>query len=218
VHAETPLSAGPQDSSWLAVDIGGSDPTRRPRITLAGEIDTLSAPAVHKAVLDLLRRRLPRRIEIDLHRVTFLDSTGIRTFCGSPDCSTTSACPNDKPPAAADRTRRSSTAPSSSRASAETSTNPDAKSPGGAPPRHRPHDLERLFAPPAASARSSTSCCHPPASRAPRGPAAPRARRPDRADPRRGVHRVPTGSRARGDAEPAHPLRPPADQRLGSAP
>lgn len=80
MYTETPLSPAPQDFSRLGVDVHDNAQTQRQRITVTGEMDTVSAPAVHKAVIELLRRRRPTRIEIDLRSVTFLDSAGIRTL------------------------------------------------------------------------------------------------------------------------------------------
>jgi anti-anti-sigma factor len=75
-------SRGPahQDQSPLlvAVDPGGEKHVRR--ITVAGEMDAVSAPALREAVSDMLRQQRPGRIEIGLRGVTFLDSAGIRSL------------------------------------------------------------------------------------------------------------------------------------------
>jgi anti-anti-sigma factor len=63
----------------LSVDVGGDDELLERRVTVAGEMDMLSATVLQDAVADVLGRR-PRRIELDLHDVTFLDSAGIRTL------------------------------------------------------------------------------------------------------------------------------------------
>lgn len=76
-----PLPGAPiQGLPPLLVEAHGTDETRLQRIAVAGEMDMLSAPAVHEAVVDVLKRLRPRRIEIDLSRVSFLDSEGIRTL------------------------------------------------------------------------------------------------------------------------------------------
>jgi anti-anti-sigma factor len=80
MHAERPLDAVHQAPDSLLVDVNGSDDAPVQRIAVAGEVDMLSAPAVQEAVVDVLHRRHPRRIEIDLRGVTFLDSAGIRTL------------------------------------------------------------------------------------------------------------------------------------------
>jgi anti-anti-sigma factor len=50
------------------------------RITMAGELDALTGAEVHQFVMEVLRRRRPHRIEVDLRDVRFLDSIGIRTL------------------------------------------------------------------------------------------------------------------------------------------
>jgi anti-anti-sigma factor len=80
MHADLPLDAVHQAPDLLLVDVNGSDDAAVQRIAVAGEVDMLSAPAVQEAVVDVLHRRHPRRIEIDLRGVTFLDSAGIRTL------------------------------------------------------------------------------------------------------------------------------------------
>jgi anti-anti-sigma factor len=80
MHADLPLDTVHQDPGSLLVDVHGGDDTQAQRIAVAGEVDMLSAPAVQEAVVDVLHRRHPRRIEIDLRGVTFLDSAGIRTL------------------------------------------------------------------------------------------------------------------------------------------
>jgi anti-sigma B factor antagonist len=68
-----------QDSSILLVEIDRNDVAPVRRITVAGELDVLNVALLDNAVLELLHRR-PRRIEIDLRGVTFLDSAGIRAL------------------------------------------------------------------------------------------------------------------------------------------
>jgi anti-anti-sigma factor len=48
-------------------------------LTLAGELDIASAPALERA-LDEFGASLPRRLVIDLRQVTFMDSTGLRAL------------------------------------------------------------------------------------------------------------------------------------------
>jgi anti-sigma B factor antagonist len=50
------------------------------RISVAGEMDAATSPEVQAAIADALRRHRPRRIDLDLTGVTFLDSTGIRAL------------------------------------------------------------------------------------------------------------------------------------------
>jgi anti-anti-sigma factor len=80
MHAELPRNDVHQVPDSLLVDVHGGDDTQAPRIAVAGEVDMLTAPAVQEAVVDVLHHRHPRRIEIDLRGVTFLDSAGIRTL------------------------------------------------------------------------------------------------------------------------------------------
>jgi anti-anti-sigma factor len=77
----------------LLVDVHDSAETGAQRVTVAGEVDLLSAPALHAAVLDVLRRRRPNLIEVDLHDVSFLDSAGIRTLLMCQDDAQSLDCP-----------------------------------------------------------------------------------------------------------------------------
>jgi anti-anti-sigma factor len=51
-----------------------------PRIFVFGEVDALTAGQLQKAVVEVLRDRRPRCIEMDLHGVSFLDAAGIRAL------------------------------------------------------------------------------------------------------------------------------------------
>jgi anti-sigma B factor antagonist len=73
------FDAQPGDQPSLLVDLHGSD-TDSPRMLVFGEVDALSAAHLHKAVGDVLRDQRPRRIEMDLHGVSFLDSAGIHAL------------------------------------------------------------------------------------------------------------------------------------------
>jgi anti-sigma B factor antagonist len=67
------------DHSPLLVDVDHRDEPRVQHITVVGDLDALTATTLQKAVIDLLREP-PRRIEINLRGVTFLDSAGIRAL------------------------------------------------------------------------------------------------------------------------------------------
>ena len=54
--------------------------TEPPRIIVSGEVDADNAGHLERAVTDLVRRHRPERIELDLRKVTFLDSSGIRVL------------------------------------------------------------------------------------------------------------------------------------------
>jgi anti-anti-sigma factor len=78
-------AAGPLDTALsgvlpLIVEADRSEETLVRRLTVAGELDALSAADLHKAVIDVLRRQQPHRLEINLRGVTFLDSAGIRAL------------------------------------------------------------------------------------------------------------------------------------------
>ena len=73
------FDAQPGDQPSLLVDLHCSA-TDSPRMLVFGEVDALSAGQLHKAVGDVLRDQRPRRIEMDLHGVSFLDSAGIHTL------------------------------------------------------------------------------------------------------------------------------------------
>lgn len=50
------------------------------RLAVAGEIDELTAGSLHAALAGVLREHHPRRIELDLSEVTFIESSGVRTL------------------------------------------------------------------------------------------------------------------------------------------
>ncbi len=50
------------------------------RLVLAGELDATSSGKLHAAVLDVLHRRAPCRIELNLRGVPYLDSAGIHAL------------------------------------------------------------------------------------------------------------------------------------------
>jgi anti-anti-sigma factor len=62
----------------LGIDSSGDTATWR--VAVAGEVDDITSTQLHKAVVDVLRHHRPRRIEMDLRQVAFLDSVGIRTL------------------------------------------------------------------------------------------------------------------------------------------
>ncbi|MGW5265915.1 STAS domain-containing protein [Microbispora sp. NPDC004025] len=62
------------------------------RIIACGEIDIGTAGHLYRAVLDVLRRQRPDRIEVDLARVTFLDASGVRALLMSRDAAAEVGC------------------------------------------------------------------------------------------------------------------------------
>lgn len=50
------------------------------RMVLSGEVDAVSAVDLQRAVVDVLRHHRPRRIEMDLADVTFLDAGGTKVL------------------------------------------------------------------------------------------------------------------------------------------
>jgi len=66
-----------EDRHSVLVDAPGGEP---PRMVVYGEVDGPNAVPLRKAVVDLLRRERPSSVEMDLHGVTFLDSSGIRAL------------------------------------------------------------------------------------------------------------------------------------------
>jgi anti-anti-sigma factor len=79
MYAEPVRDPGHPGPDLLSIDVDGDDRILERRVTVAGEIDMLSAMTLHETITDMLSRR-PRRIEIVLRDVTFLDSAGIRTL------------------------------------------------------------------------------------------------------------------------------------------
>jgi anti-anti-sigma factor len=80
MYAPRPLDTDLYDLSSLLVELDRCDESRVQRITIAGELDTISATDLQKTVIDVLRRERPRRVEINLRGVTFLDSAGLRAL------------------------------------------------------------------------------------------------------------------------------------------
>ena len=64
--------------TYLDVTTTGSD-HGTVRVAAVGEIDMISAPRLHRAVLDALLDH-PAVVEVDLSGVTFMDSSGINTL------------------------------------------------------------------------------------------------------------------------------------------
>ena len=78
------------DLEWLA-DISLDDPpslrlrtesvdAEAARMVLSGEIDSVSAGELHRAVVEVLRHHRPRRIDLDLADVSFLDAGGTKAL------------------------------------------------------------------------------------------------------------------------------------------
>ena len=79
MYSEHVFYSQPEDQPTLLVDLHCSD-TEPPRMYVFGELDTVNAGHLHKAVVDVLCHQRPSRIEMDLHGVTFLDAAGIRAL------------------------------------------------------------------------------------------------------------------------------------------
>jgi anti-anti-sigma factor len=80
MHCQPPFDTKQDHQSALIIGIDRRADTPTQRITVAGDLDALNAGDLHQAVNDVLRRQQPQHIEIDLRRVTFLDSAGIRAL------------------------------------------------------------------------------------------------------------------------------------------
>lgn len=59
----------------IAVEVASSEG----RVAIAGDLDMSTSPRLGRAVKTALRRGA-RRIIVDLHNVTFIDSSGLRTL------------------------------------------------------------------------------------------------------------------------------------------
>jgi len=79
MYSDLSSDAQPANQPSLLVDLHCSD-TEFPRMFVFGEVDDLTAGQLHTAVGDVLRDQRPRRIEMDLHGVSFLDSAGIHAL------------------------------------------------------------------------------------------------------------------------------------------
>jgi anti-anti-sigma factor len=80
MHCQPPFDEKQDHQARVIIGIDRRADTPTHRITVAGDVDALNAGDLHRAVIDVLRRQQPEHIEIDLHRVTFLDSAGIRAL------------------------------------------------------------------------------------------------------------------------------------------
>jgi anti-anti-sigma factor len=77
MHADRPFAdLYDRYAETLAIDSSGDTETWR--VVVAGEVDAITVAQLHEAVDEILQHPCPRQIEVDLHKVTFLDSVGIR--------------------------------------------------------------------------------------------------------------------------------------------
>ncbi len=65
------------ESNDLIVRI--EDGADAPRVTLSGEVDLRTSPALRTQLLDLIERR-PKRLIVDLSEVQYMDSSGVGTL------------------------------------------------------------------------------------------------------------------------------------------
>src|SRR5215211_5376644 len=79
MYFDLSFDAQPGDHPSLLVDVHCSD-AEPPRMSVFGEVDALTAGHLHKAVVEVVRDQRPRRIEMDLHGVSLLDSAGIHAL------------------------------------------------------------------------------------------------------------------------------------------
>ena len=102
MSTERLLDAEHQRSTSLLIAHDRSDDPKTRRITVAGEIDGLSGARLHRAVIDMLRRERPARIDINLRGVIFLDAAGKRALllcradAGRVDCELTLSDPHPR--------------------------------------------------------------------------------------------------------------------------
>lgn len=68
-------------SSWPDFHIEQQNGDGRLRLSVAGEVDLESTPRLEAAVVEACGTA--RAIELDLHEVSFIDSTGIRAVLGA---------------------------------------------------------------------------------------------------------------------------------------
>ena len=69
-----------EDQQTLLVDLQyGSDP-RTPRMVVVGDVDAGTAEQLQRAVIDVLRRLRPSRIDLDFRGVTLLGAAGVATL------------------------------------------------------------------------------------------------------------------------------------------
>jgi anti-anti-sigma factor len=80
MHDHDQTFADPRAECAETLDIDSRGDTETWRVALAGEVDAITGTQLHEAVVDVLRHHCPRRIEMDLRKVAFLDSVGIMTL------------------------------------------------------------------------------------------------------------------------------------------
>ncbi|WP_161952638.1 STAS domain-containing protein [Actinoplanes sp. TFC3] len=64
----------------MLVDVNHHSETARTRMTVSGEVDSVTADQLEKAFLDAVRHHQPSHVEVNIEGVTYLDSTGIRAL------------------------------------------------------------------------------------------------------------------------------------------
>ncbi len=70
----------PGDRSFQLVSLHHTSATGPIQMVISGEMDSVNADRLRRAVIDALRDLRPRQIKLDLEGVTFLDSAGIRAL------------------------------------------------------------------------------------------------------------------------------------------
>ena len=68
------------DQPSVLIELDHGSDMNTPRMAVFGEVDALCADQLHDAVLKVLSRHRPTCIEMDLHGVSVLDSSGIRAL------------------------------------------------------------------------------------------------------------------------------------------
>jgi anti-sigma B factor antagonist len=74
---EASMTAFPVDIDPTRIDVRISTSPDGCSVAVHGEVDSTTAPGLRDCLLDLLARPGTRTVEVDLSRVTFLDSAGL---------------------------------------------------------------------------------------------------------------------------------------------
>ena len=80
--ARTRLSRGGRPGlRRVTVESGG--PPDGPVVTVKGDVDLATAPALREHLVEILHRGAPAHLIVDLSQVTFMDSTGLGVLVGA---------------------------------------------------------------------------------------------------------------------------------------
>ena len=84
------MTALPVEIDPTRIDVQLSTSSERCTVTVVGEVDSSTAPGLRECLLEVLDRPATSPVEVDLSRVTFLDSAGLSALATAHRAATTS--------------------------------------------------------------------------------------------------------------------------------